>query len=78
MKEYIRAFIEATDDGTLSDEQLEEFVNDSLYEEFGDVSEIVAEVMEERKNEEHQDHRNKRHRWILPPEGGGSNRGKEW
>lgn len=49
MKEYIRAFIEATDDGTLSEEQLEEFVNDSLYEEFGDISELVAEVMEERR-----------------------------
>lgn len=49
MKEYIRAFIEATDDGTLSEEQLEEFVNDSLFEEFGDISELVKEVMEERK-----------------------------
>ena len=49
MKDYIRAFIEATDDGTLSEEQLEEFANDSLYEIYGDVSETVREVMEERR-----------------------------
>ena len=52
INEYIRAFIEATDDGKFeSEEALEDFVNDALYEEFGDVSDLVAKVMEERKGE---------------------------
>lgn len=52
INEYIRWFIEATDDGKFeSEEALEDFVNDALYEEFGDVSDLVAKAMEERKGE---------------------------
>lgn len=49
-KEYIRAYIEATDDGTFeSEDALADFVIDALYDEEGDVSDIVNEVMAERR-----------------------------
>ncbi len=49
--EYIKWFIEATDDGTFeSEDDLEQFVNDSLYDEFGeDLSDLTAQAMKERK-----------------------------
>ena len=48
--DYIRKFIEATDDGTFeSDDALADFVIDALYDEFGDTTDIVAQVMEERR-----------------------------
>ena len=50
-KEYIRAYIEATDDGTFeTDDELAGFVIDALYDEEGDVSDIVNEIMAERRN----------------------------
>lgn len=49
--EYIRGYIEATDDGTWgSTDDLAEFVMDQLYDEFGDdVVEMVDCVMAERR-----------------------------
>ena len=51
MMEYIKDFIEATDDGTFeSNDDLEQFVVDSLCDEFGeDLSEMVAQAMRERE-----------------------------
>ena len=49
--EYIKWFIEATDDGTFeSEDDLEQFVVDSLYDEFGDeVCDMISQAMKERK-----------------------------
>ena len=49
--EYIREYIDATDDGTWgSDDDLAEFVMDQLYDEFGDdVVDMVERAMEERR-----------------------------
>lgn len=49
--EYIRGYIEATDDGTWEcDDDLEQFVMDQLYDEFGDeVVDMVAQAMRERR-----------------------------
>lgn len=50
MMEYIRDYINATDDGTFeSDDALADFVIDALYDEFGDTSDIVAQLMKERR-----------------------------
>lgn len=50
-KEYIRAYIEATDDGTFeSEDALADFVIDALYDEEGDVSDTVNEIMAERRD----------------------------
>ena len=46
---YIRDFTKATDDGTFeTEDDLKDFVIDSLYEEFGDVSELYDEAMFEQ------------------------------
>ena len=46
---YIREFTKATDDGTFeTEDDLKDFVIDSLYEEFGDVSELYDEAMFEQ------------------------------
>lgn len=48
-KEYIRAYIDATDDGTFeTDDDLADFVIDALCEE-EDVSDMINEVMAERR-----------------------------
>lgn len=49
--EYIREYIDATDDGTWEcDDDLAEFVMDQLYDEFGDdVVDMVESVMAERR-----------------------------
>ena len=51
MMEYIREYIKASDDGMFeSNDDLEQFVIDQLYDEFGeDLSEMVAQAMEERR-----------------------------
>lgn len=46
---YIREFTKATDDGTFeTEDDLKDFVIDSLYEEFGDVSDLYDEAMFEQ------------------------------
>lgn len=48
--EYIREYINAVDDGTFeSMDDLEDFVIDQLYDEFGeDLSEMIVQAMRER------------------------------
>ena len=46
---YIRDFTRATDDGTFeTEDDLKDFVIDSLYDEFGDVSDLYDEAMFEQ------------------------------
>lgn len=49
--EYIREYIKASDDGMFdSDDDLEQFVIDQLYDEFGeDLFEMVAQAMRDRE-----------------------------
>lgn len=49
--EYIREYIEASDDGMFeSDDDLEDFVIDQLYDELGeDMSDMIMQAMKERR-----------------------------
>ena len=47
--EYIEWFVEQTDDGTFeTDDDLAWFVMEALYDEFGEIGDIIDEVIKKR------------------------------